>query len=116
MITARDARKKSLEAQMSLVETYIQDALDLGFKSICISNELEEAMYKEIIEELLKNGFDVIFKKYTDCITEIVSWENGKESNGSQITLDCRLSDSQDTSTTYILYPDDNNDFNENDY
>lgn len=100
MITAKVAREKSVETQMNLVENTIQTAIDdCGFKSICISAKLEESLYDEVIQELLHNGFDIIFKKYTDQVDEIISWENGKESNGYQILLDCRSSDFENNVT-----------------
>lgn len=114
MITAKVAREKSIETQMHLVENFIQTAIENdGLKSICITDELEESMYDEVIQELLHKGFDIIFEKYTDCVYEIISWEKGKESNGSQISLDYRLMDSQD-GITYFLYPTDEAD--ESDY
>lgn len=113
MITAKTAREKSLKAQKSLVKAFIQNALDAGLKSICITDELEESMYDEVIQELLDKGFDIIFKKYTDQVNEIISWESGKESNGSQISLDCRLMDSNND-TTFLIYPTD--EANDSDY
>lgn len=110
MITAKIAREKSIETQMHLVENFIQTAIENdGFKSICITDELEESLYDEVIQELLHNGFDIISKIYTSNISEFVSWENGKETNGLRITLDCRLMDSQD-GINYFLYPTDETD------
>lgn len=107
MITAKTAREKSLKAQKSLVKAFIQNALDAGLKSICITDELEESMYDEIIQELLNNGFDIISKKYTDGVNEIISWENGKKSNGSKISLDCRLMDLNDNTTLFLYHADE---------
>lgn len=112
MITAKVAREKSLRTQMRLVENSIQTAIeDCGFKSICISAELEESLYDEAIQELLHNGFDIIFKQYNDRVDEIISWENGKEENGLQILLDYRLLDSEN-GVTYYLYDSEDDDSN----
>lgn len=114
MITAKVAREKSIETQMRLVEDSIQNSTEgCGFKSICISAELEESLYDEVILELLHNGFDIIFKQYTDRVDEIISLENGKEENGLQILLDCRSSDFENDVTTYYPYDseDDGSDY-----
>lgn len=100
MFTAFDSRQMATEKQLSIIMDIISNAVDNGFSSIDLTEEYDEEPFTEVVTLLLKNGYDIIHKKYPTYIATIVSWKDGKKENGNEVTLDYSLSESNSENST----------------